>query len=226
MPAVHPRSRGEHDEQLRIVRVVHGSSPLARGTHVVPAGAAPLVRFIPARAGNTVWSARRFRWTSVHPRSRGEHQIPKFKRLTRTGSSPLARGTPVLLPLRPLVGRFIPARAGNTHVLGIEGDAKPVHPRSRGEHRAVARVGRSGAGSSPLARGTQANGARRPVPGRFIPARAGNTKGSATPSSRAPVHPRSRGEHSSWNLLISHAFFDDKARTNNSARIFKERETP
>ena len=50
-------------------------------------------------------------------------------------------------------------------------------------------------GSSPLARGTPRDRARRTGRGRFIPARAGNTCGSRNTASRPAVHPRSRGEH-------------------------------
>ena len=50
-------------------------------------------------------------------------------------------------------------------------------------------------GSSPLARGTRRYQREARVRGRFIPARAGNTPGSASRPTPPPVHPRSRGEH-------------------------------
>ena len=51
-----------------------------------------------------------------------------------SGSSPLARGT--LLILRDLNRpvRFIPARAGNTESHCPASSVQAVHPRSRGEH--------------------------------------------------------------------------------------------
>ena len=50
-------------------------------------------------------------------------------------------------------------------------------------------------GSSPLARGTQADRQSDPCVQRFIPARAGNTRRPAPRRRVRSVHPRSRGEH-------------------------------
>ena len=131
---VHPRSRGEHGGPGRPGRRGAGSSPLARGTpppHVVPEVAE---RFIPARAGNTSPVRVTLPSLSVHPRSRGEHQMGELGTASANGSSPLARGTPA--PHRgcsPVV-RFIPARAGNTSGHRAARRPRPVHPRSRGEH--------------------------------------------------------------------------------------------
>ena len=53
----------------------------------------------------------------------------------------------------------------------------------------------AGCGSSPLARGTLCLNHSPVLCGRLIPARAGNTTTSATTSTAAAAHPRSRGEH-------------------------------
>ena len=50
---VHPRSRGEHAAPLTARDTADGSSPLARGTLRAGHAVAVVVRFIPARAGNT-----------------------------------------------------------------------------------------------------------------------------------------------------------------------------
>ena len=153
---VHPRTRGEHDR-----------------THAV---AGRDVRFIPARAGNTIGH--------LLQRHRSIRFIP-----ARAGNTTL--GAVVPRPDR----RFIPARAGNTgagsgrrdgsggsspHARGTRRSrsagwtGKPVHPRTRGEHE--------------------------PGPGfglnlfRFIPARAGNT--SFAISTASPIcgsSPHARG---------------------------------
>ncbi len=69
-----------------------------------------------------------------------------------------------------------------------------VHPRSRGEQPLKSGDnGRTG-GSSPLARGTEACRASKPIPRRFIPARAGNRTLTFPPDSNPTVHPRSHGE--------------------------------
>ena len=49
----HPRSRGEHCAVLVVALEAAGSSPLARGTHNIPANVGGIVWLIPARAGNT-----------------------------------------------------------------------------------------------------------------------------------------------------------------------------
>ena len=113
-PAVHPRSRGEHDQWVCLPGTHGGSSPLARGTPVNPLLLLRRDRFIPARAGNTGYGAWRPAPSSVHPRSRGEHAPPPAAPSSSSGSSPLARGTPAAALEDGLVHRFIPARAGNT----------------------------------------------------------------------------------------------------------------
>ena len=56
----------------------------------------------------------------------------------------------------------------------------------------LARAGRdlTPAGSSPLARGTPRPGAQPRAPGRFIPARAGNTYAPVSPASPARIRSR------------------------------------
>ena len=116
---VHPRSRGEHGRLARAPVVSIGSSPLARGTRskawapaVMLCGSSPLargtpahgelvgllLRFIPARAGNTQYPRRPDPADTVHPRSRGEHRGSRSSRRSYAGSSPLARGTPPETP--------------------------------------------------------------------------------------------------------------------------------
>ena len=154
-------------------------------------------RFIPARAGNTPATSARTTAATVHPRSRGEHSGITPACSSSSGSSPLARGT--LRPLDPVGGsdRFIPARAGNTGPRRRDSWRPPVHPRSRGEHALNFRLSGVSAGSSPLARGTPCCSLWARWRKRFIPARAGNTSWLPPPSPIEPVHPRSRGEHTS-----------------------------
>ena len=175
-PPVHPRSRGEHHRAAMQRRTLHGSSPLARGTRPTKSRACGSARFIPARAGNTRPPASGCCRCSVHPRSRGEHHPSVWVCRPRSGSSPLARGTPESFVDHVVDGRFIPARAGNTSASINVLIARPVHPRSRGEHVIPAPGLLAADGSSPLARGTQRAGVVRLRVGRFIPARAGNTR--------------------------------------------------
>ncbi len=174
--AVHPRWRGEH-KSSKAGRVWGcGSSPLARGTRRTLTAQRLQPRFIPAGAGNTRTPCATIPANTVHPRWRGEHSGWTCFSSSSSGSSPLARGTPLRHPCRHPAGRFIPAGAGNTVDRQRLAAPLPVHPRWRGEHFRQPIAETKGFGSSPLARGTHI----RPLLGqglaRFIPAGAGNTR--------------------------------------------------
>ncbi len=193
--SVHPRWRGEHAYRQVQGNEDAGSSPLARGTHLQLSLGNLQIRFIPAGAGNTKNISHSIRSTTVHPRWRGEHIGHDARRPFRAGSSPLARGTRVILFPVPAQVRFIPAGAGNTRYAGRLLVNLPVHPRWRGEH--TYSCGRSSfiRGSSPLARGTPIAAGRQLAPSRFIPAGAGNTSANSSSPDSTTVHPRWRGEH-------------------------------
>ena len=152
---VHPRTRGEHFCAPINQNGISGSSPHARGTRR------------PARSGARV--------CAVHPRTRGEHTFDVTVIRTFRGSSPHARGTLTQDDLLALLGRFIPARAGNTGSGGRTARPAAVHPRTRGEHSGPLINAAVAAGSSPHARGT----------------RLANLVMLSAPL----VHPRTRGEH-------------------------------
>ena len=135
----------------------------------------PRRRFIPAHAGNTRWMQRLLTWSTVYPRSRGEHLNRGARPMGDAGLSPLARGTLIMIFRANHFPRFIPARAGNTAVGGAPPSRKTVYPRSRGEHQRRRSHSRSVYGLSPLARGTRLFAQKSPYNSRFIPARAGNT---------------------------------------------------
>ena len=171
----HPRSRGEHTSWPATLTPAGGSSPLARGTHTSSAGFPDSDGLIPARAGNTRgrlpgWSAR-----GAHPRSRGEHPGASRPSLVDEGSSPLARGTPLIRLSQVQIAGLIPARAGNTCRLYCLPEDARAHPRSRGEHHPHAAIKNGAGGSSPLARGTLSLHRSGCHGTGLIPARAGNT---------------------------------------------------
>ena len=130
----HPRSRGEHLPEPADHVAWLGSSPLARGTRCGRCGRRGDVGVIPARAGNTVALYGAFGATRGHPRSRGEHRHGGTFCASHGGSSPLARGTPMLSPAGRDRNGVIPARAGNTRCRRGTGRSYRGHPRSRGEH--------------------------------------------------------------------------------------------
>ena len=112
--AVHPRSRGEHQEARHFPAPVAGSPPLARGTPLPQVRRNLWVRFTPARAGNTQRPEAGRSNPPVHPRSRGEHACERAEITGLRGSPPLARGTRTLWRFNIDLNRFTPARAGNT----------------------------------------------------------------------------------------------------------------
>ena len=175
LKTVHPRWRGEHiwrfDYRYRLV----GSSPLARGTQPPRLKRPGVGRFIPAGAGNTARRIKAPRQSPVHPRWRGEHGRFGSPSWPLSGSSPLARGTPLRRVSTLPTARFIPAGAGNTAVERIPAAGVTVHPRWRGEHSWAPQI--------------------VPLGVRFIPAGAGNTSRADQGCLFQPVHPRWRGEH-------------------------------
>ena len=191
----HPRSRGEHLKIWSGPPVVRGSSPLARGTHVLVHEGRGRVGLIPARAGNMEEPPPTPPVKWAHPRSRGEHRSHQNRGCRPTGSSPLARGTRARNCRSTSRAGLIPARAGNTNNSILESVFNRAHPRSRGEHSLQVPLQLRRWGSSPLARGTP--GAYHRGRGRqgLIPARAGNTSIGTTASITHWAHPRSRGEH-------------------------------
>ena len=109
------------------------------------------------------------------------------------GSSPLARGLPVVG--RPGAGgdRIIPARAGFTSRASRGVSGSRDHPRSRGVYEEQAEKAKLSEGSSPLARGLLSRASWMRLLRGIIPARAGFTPPSSPRPGRPSDHPRSRG---------------------------------
>ncbi len=91
--SVHPRGRGEQPVPLSSTSIPAGSSPRARGTVFGAAFLLPLMRFIPAGAGNSTTGLSSGQMVAVHPRGRGEQSADTDAASAATGSSPRARGT-------------------------------------------------------------------------------------------------------------------------------------
>ena len=89
----HPRACGEldglPDDRVRVV----GSSPRMRGTPTHVSNLLGRVRIIPAHAGNSPGSMRRYGTCSDHPRACGELIGAFIPRGIIRGSSPRMRGT-------------------------------------------------------------------------------------------------------------------------------------
>ena len=153
VPADHPRSRGEYSGRPRDSRGHRGSSPLSRGILAGVDEDQPVVRIIPALAGNTDCRLAGSTCMGDHPRSRGEYPTYGRGSLGSPGSSPLSRGIHLMQFARANKHRIIPALAGNTMGIALGMTVAGDHPRSRGEYPTHRRRNRILMGSSPLSRG-------------------------------------------------------------------------
>ena len=150
----HPRMRGEHLATQFEQWHTTGSSPHARGTLIVRTISLVYAGIIPACAGNTKHVIAKRQLHGDHPRMRGEHGSRwRSNRLFR-GSSPHARGTPLVIRLSCESLGIIPACAGNTSSSTLISERKRDHPRMRGEHLIEGLTQAIPQGSSPHARGT------------------------------------------------------------------------
>ena len=193
--AVHPRVCGEHRNASRNSPRSCGSSPRLRGTLFIKVCNFPVLRFIPASAGNTSSGLSSASIFTVHPRVCGEHLRRRNTMTGRFGSSPRLRGTRGLARHGEQKNRFIPASAGNTAAYLTAIIACSVHPRVCGEHIGQRLEHEAAVGSSPRLRGTPQLFLQCIPQRRFIPASAGNTVCSEVFVLHSSVHPRVCGEH-------------------------------
>ena len=152
-------------------------------------------RIIPALAGNTVRTPDQVRAVQDHPRSRGEYLGATRRGRCRWGSSPLSRGIHPKVAFSADLAGIIPALAGNTCCPSRSVAGSRDHPRSRGEYPRYRAPRRRQPGSSPLSRGIHTMDHATFLPGRIIPALAGNTCEQNWYTQIDRDHPRSRGEY-------------------------------
>ncbi len=117
------------------------------------------------------------------------------------GSSPRARGTYTLAWAVLLVGRLIPACAGNISTPALTRGFPKAHPRVRGEHAQLSAHSFLVSGSSPRARGTSLAHTLYRCGLGLIPACAGNMHPLPPAPTPHSAHPRVRGEHLVWLSL-------------------------
>ncbi len=212
--SVHSRGCGEQKVIGGGGVTVNDSSPRVRGTVERHLRFGLIDRFIHARAGNRPWSFQILpaasvhsracgnrthrassRWSAtVHPRACGEQAISLERNIASPGSSPRVRGTGQAPRHAVHALRFIPARAGNRGHINVIISDRRVHPRACGEQTYSRANGAPADGSSPHVRGTEFAQALGFQALRFIPARAGNSAGTATGALPTAVHPRACGE--------------------------------
>ena len=194
MDTVHPRVCGELPSLSMPPSRSIGSSPRVRGTRCRRRGPSRRLRFIPACAGNSPPVALVAPNRPVHPRVCGELSAPLHGSASVHGSSPRVRGTQYDSPGEGTGRRFIPACAGNSPRVAGSGRSAAVHPRVCGELTVTLSLTATAAGSSPRVRGTPGHQHRCGGRGRFIPACAGNSRGTRRRLPGRSVHPRVCGE--------------------------------
>ena len=152
-----------------------GSSPHTRGAPASLSDDDALKGIIPAYAGSTCSAGCQRKRQRDHPRIRGEHLKTKDTTNRPLGSSPHTRGAPALPCESLLAAGIIPAYAGSTYPACRSLSQRRDHPRIRGEHSSVMRVGLGHKGSSPHTRGALAAARMSPHAAGIIPAYAGST---------------------------------------------------
>ena len=193
--SVQPRVCGEHGSRTVRTVILAGSAPRMRGTLGGQTGAARVVRFSPAYAGNTHAPRPRGCQPAVQPRVCGEHPRNSPDCSSPNGSAPRMRGTRRCRQSVFLRHRFSPAYAGNTRDRPPTGLLGSVQPRVCGEHSPDAAEAATQIGSAPRMRGTLEVADHQEDRGRFSPAYAGNTWGRIRASPTPTVQPRVCGEH-------------------------------
>ena len=124
----------------------------------------------------------------------GEQACRTFRRRSRMGSSPRVRGTDIVRASCLLIGRIIPACAGNSAYAASRLNKARDHPRVCGE-QCLTGCRRWGLqGSSPRVRGTAVVGVPKTAQSRIIPACAGNSDRETLAQLIAEDHPRVCGE--------------------------------
>ena len=150
----------------------------------------------PARAGKTSIDRKNPQKNSDHPRACGENTMTRNSLAKATGSPPRVRGKPRQMEALRFHPRITPARAGKTQEILRSSIASADHPRACGENIGPIFLDAQKKGSPPRVRGKLAYIPRDARRHRITPARAGKTRGSYTPKTLPPDHPRACGENS------------------------------
>ena len=174
-PADHPRACGANVMVPSACMLMVGSSPRMRGKRHPPSPCNPVMRIIPAHAGQTVSNSSRTSARSDHPRACGANPALSVMTAAPAGSSPRMRGKPRLERDDSRTRRIIPAHAGQTSRTPTPTPTVSDHPRACGANAAAGRIRTLRRGSSPRMRGKPHQRVMPPAGRRIIPAHAGQT---------------------------------------------------
>ena len=128
-----------------------------------------------------------------YPRACGANQRKSLGLGRQRGSSPRMRGKRPSPCCGPRPSRIIPAHAGQTVSNSSRTSARSDHPRACGANPALSVMTAAPAGSSPRMRGKLGFGFDSFRQRRIIPAHAGQTSRTPTPTPTVSDHPRACG---------------------------------
>ena len=170
-----------------------GLSPRVRGNRVQNGFALQAARSIPARAGEPSCATGTSAWNGVYPRACGGTATNAQANAVQAGLSPRVRGNPHQFWWAALLGRSIPARAGEPqHVAELTVPVR-VYPRACGGTAVVRGADKNAYGLSPRVRGNRVHPRQHDSVGRSIPARAGEPAIPGSAPAGGTVYPRACG---------------------------------
>ena len=170
-----------------------GSSPRMRGKPTPVITQTVTARIIPAHAGQTPRPCSTRLLGPDHPRACGANALFTGGAMAWNGSSPRMRGKRRVLRVDQIVGRIIPAHAGQTRPRVICVALKPDHPRACGANGNGRGRPTDSAGSSPRMRGKPMRWIEQASRIRIIPAHAGQTDRLFCMMALTTDHPRACG---------------------------------
>ncbi len=171
----------------------NGLSPRERGNRDSLSPSSSSCGSIPARAGESLASARLTSVTRVYPRASGGTETMTGIPSTRNGLSPRERGNPIATHIGQSSPRSIPARAGEPAVRIRPNGTSTVYPRASGGTPVLPDITLPVGGLSPRERGNHRILDRDELRGGSIPARAGEPYSASNIARRAAVYPRASG---------------------------------
>ena len=171
----HPRACGANQRHRASRRRHGGSSPRMRGKRRRFGRKRVRFRIIPAHAGQTPTSTKHRCSSTDHPRACGANAVVSSEVRPNCGSSPRMRGKHVHRAVDAVVGRIIPAHAGQTNANRMRHLIKKDHPRACGANSFFLTWFILLYGSSPRMRGKRSWPPSLRHRRRIIPAHAGQT---------------------------------------------------
>ena len=189
----HPRACGANLGKIGSLFGSFGSSPRMRGKRRPRPCPRTPVRIIPAHAGQTSGSRWGLDGNADHPRACGANAPVHVAARDPAGSSPRMRGKPVRSRRLRARRRIIPAHAGQTNSVPAKRSSHADHPRACGANGQQFLTNLGTFGSSPRMRGKPRLERDDSRTRRIIPAHAGQTSRTPTPTPTVSDHPRACG---------------------------------